>query len=90
MVGTIDEARAEERARPQGGGRMRLLITTPTAVVVDERDVVAVRAEDESGGFGILDGPRRFPDRAHRLGRQLAATATAGGATAPCAAACCR
>lgn len=35
---------------------MRLLITTPTSVVVDENDVVAVRAEDESGGFGILNG----------------------------------
>jgi F-type H+-transporting ATPase subunit epsilon len=35
---------------------MRLLITTPTAVVVDDRDVVAVRAEDESGSFGILAG----------------------------------
>ncbi len=35
---------------------MRLLITTPTAVVVDEPDVRAVRAEDESGSFGILDG----------------------------------
>ncbi len=33
---------------------MRLLITTPTAVVVDDPNVVAVRAEDESGGFGIL------------------------------------
>ena len=35
---------------------MRLLITTPTAVVVDASDVVAVRAEDESGSFGILGG----------------------------------
>jgi F-type H+-transporting ATPase subunit epsilon len=35
---------------------MRLLITTPTAVVIDDRDVVAVRAEDESGSFGILNG----------------------------------
>jgi F-type H+-transporting ATPase subunit epsilon len=39
---------------------MRLLITTPAAVVVDERDVVAVRAEDESGGFGILNGHADF------------------------------
>ncbi|TSD90616.1 F0F1 ATP synthase subunit epsilon [Mycobacterium sp. KBS0706] len=35
---------------------MRLLITTPTAVVIDDRDVVALRAEDESGSFGILTG----------------------------------
>jgi F-type H+-transporting ATPase subunit epsilon len=34
---------------------MRLLITTPTAVIVDEPDVVSVRAEDETGSFGILD-----------------------------------
>lgn len=35
---------------------MRLLITTPTSVVIDVQHVVAVRAEDESGSFGILDG----------------------------------
>jgi F-type H+-transporting ATPase subunit epsilon len=35
---------------------MRLLITTPTTVVVDDADVSAVRAEDESGSFGVLDG----------------------------------
>jgi len=34
---------------------MRLLITTPTAVVVDDPDVVSVRAEDATGSFGILD-----------------------------------
>jgi F-type H+-transporting ATPase subunit epsilon len=39
---------------------MRLLITTPTAVVVDDPDVVALRAEDESGSFGILQGHADF------------------------------
>lgn len=39
---------------------MRLLITTPTAIVVDEHDVAAVRAEDESGSFGILNGHAEF------------------------------
>ena len=39
---------------------MRLLITTPTAVVVNAPDVVAVRAEDESGSFGILQGHADF------------------------------
>ena len=39
---------------------MRLLITTPTAIVVDDRNVVAVRAEDESGSFGILRGHAEF------------------------------
>jgi F-type H+-transporting ATPase subunit epsilon len=35
---------------------MRLLITTPTGVVIDDGDVETVRAEDESGSFGILRG----------------------------------
>ncbi len=35
---------------------MRLLITDPTAIVVDHADVTSVRAEDESGSFGILEG----------------------------------
>lgn len=39
---------------------MRLLITTPTAVVVDDADVAALRAEDESGSFGILRGHADF------------------------------
>ena len=39
---------------------MRLLITTPTTIVVDAPDVAAVRAEDESGSFGILNGHADF------------------------------
>jgi F-type H+-transporting ATPase subunit epsilon len=39
---------------------MRLLITTPASVVVDEHNVTAVRAEDETGSFGILDGHADF------------------------------
>ena len=39
---------------------MRLLITTPTDVMLDDPDVVALRAEDESGGFGSLDGHADF------------------------------
>lgn len=39
---------------------MRLLITTPTTVVVDDPDVVALRAEDDSGSFGILQGHADF------------------------------
>jgi F-type H+-transporting ATPase subunit epsilon len=39
---------------------MRLLITTPTSVVLDDPNVIAVRAEDESGGFGILNGHADF------------------------------
>lgn len=35
---------------------MKLQITTPLDVVVDEAEIAAVRAEDGSGGFGILAG----------------------------------
>ena len=33
---------------------MKLLIATPGAIVVDLADIEAVRAEDESGEFGLL------------------------------------
>jgi F-type H+-transporting ATPase subunit epsilon len=33
---------------------MRLRITTPLSVVVDEDGVMSLRAEDATGGFGIL------------------------------------
>ena len=39
---------------------MRLLIATPSAVVADYADVVAVQAEDESGAFGVLPGHADF------------------------------
>jgi F-type H+-transporting ATPase subunit epsilon len=39
---------------------MRLLITTPLAVVVDADDVRALRADDPSGSFGILPGHADF------------------------------
>jgi F-type H+-transporting ATPase subunit epsilon len=39
---------------------MRLMITTPTSVVLDDPDVIGVRAEDESGSFGILNGHADF------------------------------
>ncbi|HEY8260014.1 MAG TPA: F0F1 ATP synthase subunit epsilon [Methylosinus sp.] len=35
---------------------LRLTITTPNAVLLDEDGVRSVRAEDESGGFGLLPG----------------------------------
>ncbi|WP_075221418.1 F0F1 ATP synthase subunit epsilon [Acuticoccus yangtzensis] len=38
---------------------MKLTITTPTAIVVDT-EAVSVRAEDETGGFGILPGHADF------------------------------
>ena len=39
---------------------MRLRITTPLEVVLDCDGVTALRAEDESGGFGILQGHADF------------------------------
>ncbi len=39
---------------------MKLQIITPLAVVVDENGVLAVRAEDASGHFGILPGHAEF------------------------------
>lgn len=35
---------------------MRLLITEPTAVIAEHTDIASLRAEDESGSFGILRG----------------------------------
>lgn len=39
---------------------MRLLITTPTAVIADYGDVVSLVAEDDSGSFGIMPGHADF------------------------------
>ena len=39
---------------------MRLSISTPLAVAVDAPEVRSVRAEDESGSFGILPGHADF------------------------------
>ncbi len=39
---------------------MRLRVVTPLSVVIDESDVVMLRAEDDSGGFGILPGHATF------------------------------
>ena len=39
---------------------MKLLIATPSALVADYADVEAVRAEDESGEFGVWPGHADF------------------------------
>lgn len=39
---------------------MRLVISTPGALIVDAPDVVALRAEDETGSFGIMNGHADF------------------------------
>lgn len=39
---------------------MRLAVTTPLAVITEANDVVHLRAEDETGAFGILPGHADF------------------------------
>jgi len=39
---------------------LRLTITTPNVLLVDEEGVQSVRAEDETGGFGLLPGHADF------------------------------
>jgi F-type H+-transporting ATPase subunit epsilon len=39
---------------------VKLVITTPTAVAVDLDGVISVRAEDETGSFGVLRGHADF------------------------------
>lgn len=39
---------------------MRLIVSTPLALELDTDNVAAIRAEDETGGFGILPGHADF------------------------------
>jgi len=39
---------------------MRLIVTTPTAIALDEHSIHHVRAEDPSGAFGIESGHADF------------------------------
>ena len=39
---------------------MRLLVTTPQSIIVDAEEVCHVRAEDETGAFGIQPGHADF------------------------------
>jgi F-type H+-transporting ATPase subunit epsilon len=39
---------------------MKLTVTTPLAIIVEADDVAHLRAEDETGAFGILDGHADF------------------------------
>ena len=41
-------------------GALHLTIATPTRLLIDCPDVMSLRAEDESGGFGILPGHADF------------------------------
>ncbi len=40
--------------------RLRLVVSTPTRLLVDDPEVMSVRAEDASGSFGILPGHANF------------------------------
>jgi hypothetical protein len=60
MVGTLEDARRKEKAQAGEGGAMRLVVSTPTAIVVDVDRVRHVRAEDETGAFGIMAGHADF------------------------------
>jgi F-type H+-transporting ATPase subunit epsilon len=61
---------------------MRLIITEPTRVVAEHDDVVSVRAEDASGGFGILD---RHTDLITVLANSVVAWRHADGRAGWCA-----
>jgi F-type H+-transporting ATPase subunit epsilon len=63
-------------------GTLHLTITTPATVLVDSEDVVAVRAEDESGCFGILPG---HADLLTALTPSVVRWRTAAGAARFCA-----
>jgi F-type H+-transporting ATPase subunit epsilon len=39
---------------------MRLVVSTPTAIVADVDHVRSIRAEDETGAFGIMEGHADF------------------------------
>ena len=45
--------RQRASARRRGERQMKLEVSTPNAIPVDEDDLVSVRAEDASGSFGI-------------------------------------
>ena len=63
-------------------GVLHLKITTPAAVLVDDPDVRAVRAEDESGSFGVLPG---HTDLLTVLQATVVRWRSGGGATHYCA-----
>ena len=61
---------------------MKLVITTPTALVIELDDVVHVRAEDASGAFGIL---RRHANFLTVLEASVVSWRRVNGAEAHCA-----
>ena len=63
-------------------GTLHLTVTTPAQILVKSDDVVAVRAEDQSGSFGILPG---HADLLTALAPSVVRWRTADGATHFCA-----
>ncbi len=63
-------------------GTVHLTITTPATVLVEGDDIVAVRAEDESGSFGILPG---HADLLTMLTSSVVRWRTSAGVTRYCA-----
>jgi len=63
-------------------GALHLIVTTPGQILVDSGDVAAVRAEDQSGSFGILPG---HADLLTVLVASVLRWRTADGATRFCA-----
>ena len=63
-------------------GAIHLTVTTPGQILVDSGDVAAVRAEDQSGSFGILPG---HADLLTVLVASVLRWRTADGATRFCA-----
>jgi F-type H+-transporting ATPase subunit epsilon len=63
-------------------GTLHLTVTTPGQILVESDDVVAVRAEDQSGSFGILPG---HADLLTVLVPSVVRWRTADGATRFCA-----
>jgi F-type H+-transporting ATPase subunit beta len=51
---------AGARARQRQGGLMNLTVTTPLAIITKAENVAHVRAEDDTGAFGILRGHADF------------------------------
>ena len=67
---------------------MRLLVTTPSRSSSIATDVRHVRAEDETGAFGILHGHADFVTVLAIVGRHLARRGRRASTTWRCAAAC--
>ena len=52
--------REQREALAAKGREMKLTVTTPLAIVTEADDVAHLRAEDDSGAFGILPGHADF------------------------------